>query len=444
MDGRFNLDNPTVLRAFGIQAGPPKKKEDTRHKKADMGDYARIPNMTGDSPARYRQGRANSEPRVSEQLSHQGEDEEDRYGEEDDGPEIQFVDETRQPLVPQDQGECHHDRHRHHQRNHHHQDQYHPGGGGDYTSLPFEETLDSHHVSSRLNNNNNTCMSGRYWCVSDCCGIVCVVVTWLLVAYAEFVVTMVILGPQVRTSTGRIVGHVEDDQETTSWSLYGVVNLALFQAFAILALSSHTRTMLTDPGAVPRGNATRENITRMGYKEGQVIYKCSKCCSIKPDRAHHCSVCQRCIRKMDHHCPWVNNCVGENNQKYFVLFTLYIASMSFHALFLAINHCITCMTSEFHACPAYSPPATMIFLLFLMFEGLLFALFTSIMFGTQVAAIWHDQTGIESLKKEEARWVRKSRWKSIQAVFGRFSIQWFSPFAKIPPPSKSHGYLFSV
>ena len=43
------------------------------------------------------------------------------------------------------------------------------------------------------------------------------------------------------------------------------------------------------------GNATKENIQRMGFEEGQVIFKCPKCCSIKPDRAHHCSVCQRWV-----------------------------------------------------------------------------------------------------------------------------------------------------
>jgi palmitoyltransferase len=56
--------------------------------------------------------------------------------------------------------------------------------------------------------------------------------------------------------------------------------------------------------------------------QGCVRY-CDRCTQIKPDRAHHCSVCGDCVLKMDHHCPWVNNCVAFNNYKFFVLFLLY-------------------------------------------------------------------------------------------------------------------------
>ncbi|CAH0384496.1 unnamed protein product [Bemisia tabaci] len=285
--------------------------------------------------------------------------------------------------------------------------------------------LNEYYVYANKEVEHNRCCGGLLWCIKDICGIICAILTWCLIMYAEFVVTLVILLP-------------------SPYPVYSYINLVIFQIFTFLAFVSHLRAMFTDPGAVPKGNATKELIQQMGFRDGQLIYKCPKCCSIKPERAHHCSVCQRCIRKMDHHCPWVNNCVGENNQKYFVLFTFYIAVISIHALFLCVNQFITCVHSEWRECSSYSPPATVILLLFLAFEALLFAIFTAVMLGTQLQAIWNDETGIEQLKKEEARWVKKSRWKSLQAVFGRFSLAWFSPFTKPQAKLKLENYLYSV
>ncbi|MEQ2273117.1 Palmitoyltransferase ZDHHC3-A [Xenotaenia resolanae] len=211
------------------------------------------------------------------------------------------------------------------------------------------------------------------WFIRDTCGIVCAIITWLLVFYAEFVVLFVMLVPSKNLT-------------------YSIVNGTLFNTLSFLALASHLRAMCTDPGAVPKGNATKEYIESLQLKPGQVVYKCPKCCSIKPDRAHHCSVCKRCIRKMDHHCPWVNNCVGENNQKYFVLFTMYIALISLHSLVMVVFHFLYCFEDDWTKCSSFSPPATVILLILLCFEGLLFLIFTSVMFGTQVHSICTDET----------------------------------------------------
>ncbi|XP_055136330.1 palmitoyltransferase ZDHHC3 isoform X6 [Symphalangus syndactylus] len=266
---------------------------------------------------------------------------------------------------------------------------------------------------------------GTMWFIRDGCGIACAIVTWFLVLYAEFVVLFVMLIP-------------------SRDYVYSIINGTVFNLLAFLALASHCRAMLTDPGAVPKGNATKEFIESLQLKPGQVVYKCPKCCSIKPDRAHHCSVCKRCIRKMDHHCPWVNNCVGENNQKYFVLFTMYIALISLHALIMVGFHFLHCFEEDWTKCSSFSPPTTVILLILLCFEGLLFLIFTSVMFGTQVHSICTDETGIEQLKKEERRWAKKTKWMNMKAVFGHpFSLGWASPFAT-PDQGKADPYQYVV
>ena len=67
---------------------------------------------------------------------------------------------------------------------------------------------------------------------------------------------------------------------------------------------------------------------------------CMKCSSIRPPRAHHCSMCGRCIMRMDHHCPWVGNCVGLYNHKYFLMFLLHAAIGCAIAASVMIHNCL--------------------------------------------------------------------------------------------------------
>eukprot|EP00485_Elphidium_margaritaceum_P012586 CAMPEP_0202693058 /NCGR_PEP_ID=MMETSP1385-20130828/7281_1 /ASSEMBLY_ACC=CAM_ASM_000861 /TAXON_ID=933848 /ORGANISM="Elphidium margaritaceum" /LENGTH=386 /DNA_ID=CAMNT_0049348693 /DNA_START=20 /DNA_END=1180 /DNA_ORIENTATION=- len=62
-----------------------------------------------------------------------------------------------------------------------------------------------------------------------------------------------------------------------------------------------------------------------GMRNNPYLWRfCEDCNAPKPPRAHHCSICHRCILNMDHHCPWVAGCVGLCNYRYFVLFMFWV------------------------------------------------------------------------------------------------------------------------
>ncbi|CAG8433972.1 2558_t:CDS:2 [Diversispora eburnea] len=63
----------------------------------------------------------------------------------------------------------------------------------------------------------------------------------------------------------------------------------------------------------------------------------------KPERAHHCSVCKKCVLKFDHHCPWIANCVGHYNHRYFVLFMTYLVIGCFYFALVGWNEFLSCL-----------------------------------------------------------------------------------------------------
>ena len=128
--------------------------------------------------------------------------------------------------------------------------------------------------------------------------------------------------------------------------------------------------------------------------------KCLRCQSVKPPRTHHCSVCGRCVMKMDHHCPWMNNCIGLRNMKQFVLFNFYVFICAFWTTLRLVIEGIICKKDKL--CHNLWSGKMLGFIIPAGIICGLFAVFSLIMLCDSIKMIIYDTSTIDKKQLEKA------------------------------------------
>lgn len=214
---------------------------------------------------------------------------------------------------------------------------------------------------------------------------------------------------------------------------------ALFGTAWLLAFVSYLRAYTVNPGTSPEqwrefvhsaGESLPLAPARPEWQPGKATF-CRKCDFPRPERAKHCKLCAVCVLRMDHHCPWINNCVGFHNQKFFVLTGIYGCMAAVIAVATSLPEIIGCAATvgdtlrfEWGGLKANETAAFLIFAV----ASILVVVFLGPLVATHVPLALKNMTTIEDYYDNMHNpYDHGSALTNLAQVFGSFGPDWFFP-----------------